>query len=99
MAPMPGWWVASKGGTLDYFANVGPVRGPARYRDTPPAVGVLEALDNLMPIGTATEAGWTEDGVALWCLTVQGVALPGRWSIMDRRFIPQFKSATDPDPV
>jgi hypothetical protein len=84
---------------VDYFANVGPARGPARYRDTPPAVGVLEALDKPMPIGMATEAGWTEDGVALWCLTVQGVALTGRWSIMNRRFIPQFKSATDPDRV
>jgi hypothetical protein len=84
-------------GTLDYYANVGPARGPALYRDTPPTVGVLEALDNLMPIGMATEAGWTENGVALWSLTVHGVALPGRWSIMNRRFIPQFKSATDPD--
>jgi len=35
--------------------------------------------------------------VALWRLTVQGVVVPGRWSIVDRRFIPQFKSATDPD--
>src|SRR5690348_9503717 len=84
-------------GTLDYYANVGPARGPALYRDTPPAAGVLEALDKLMPIGMATEAGWTENGVALWHLTVQGVALTGRWSIMNRRFIPQFKSATDPD--
>jgi hypothetical protein len=82
---------------LDYYANFGPVRGPARYRDTPPAVGVLEAIDKPMPIGTAVEAGWTEDGVALWRLTVQGVVVPGRWSIVDRRFIPQFKSATDPD--
>ena len=84
---------------MDYYANVGPVRGPARYRDTPPAAGVLEALDNPRPIGIASEAGWTENGVALWRLTVHGVALPGRWSIMDRRFIPQFKSARDPDRV
>ena len=51
-----------------------------------------------MPIH-ALRGGAGENGVALWHLTVHGVALPGRWSIMDRRFIPQFKSATDPDPA
>ena len=32
--------------------------------------------------------------MALWRLTVHDVVLPGRWSIMDRRFISQFTSAT-----
>ena len=82
---------------MDYYANVGPVRGPARYRDTPPAAGVVEALDNPMPIGIATEAGWTEDGVALWRLTIQGRGVAGLWSIIDRQFIPQFEAATDPN--
>ena len=80
-----------------YYANVGPVRGSAMYRDTPPTAGVLESPDNPTPIGQAIETGWTENGVALWRLTVQGAAVPGRWSIIDRQFIPQFKSTTDLD--
>jgi hypothetical protein len=80
-----------------YYANVGPLRGSAMYRDTPPVAGVLESPENPTLIGQAVETGWTENGVALWRLTVRGVALPGRWSIVDRRFVPQFKSATDPD--
>jgi len=84
---------------LDYYANVGPVRGPALFRDTLPATDVLEAHDSPTRIGSATEAGWSENGVALWGLTVHGVAVPGRWAIIDRQFIPQFKSAKDPDRV
>ena len=72
-----------------------PASGPARYRDTPPVTGVLETPDNPKPIGTATEAGWTADGVALWRLTIQGKGLPGLWSIIDRQFIPQFEASTD----
>jgi hypothetical protein len=82
---------------LDYFANVGPARGPALCRDTPPAVDVLEAPDSPKLIGLASDAGWTENGIALWRLTVGGVVVPGRWAIIDRRFIPQFKSAKDVD--
>ena len=80
-----------------YYANVGPVRGSAMYRDTPPATGVLESPGNPTLIGQAVEAGWTENGVALWRLMIRGVAVPGLWSIIDRQFIPQFKSATDQD--
>ena len=79
-----------------YYANVGPVRGSAMYRDTPPAAEVLESPDT-KPIGQAVEAGWTENGVALWRLMIRGVVVPGLWSIIDRQFIPQFKSATDQD--
>jgi hypothetical protein len=66
------------------------------YRDTPPTGEVLESPDT-MPIGQAVEAGWTENGVALWRLTVRGVAVAGRWSIINRQFVPQFKSTTDTD--
>jgi hypothetical protein len=83
--------------TLVYYASIGPTRGPALYRDTPPTTGVLESPGIESPVGTATEAGWTENGVALWRLIVNGTALPGRWAIEGRQFIPQFKSATDPD--
>jgi hypothetical protein len=58
------------------------------YRDTPPTAGVLESPGNPTPIGQAVEAGWTENGVALWRLRIRGVAVPGLWSIIDRQFIP-----------
>jgi hypothetical protein len=82
---------------MDYFANVGPVRGTALYRDTPPATVVLEAAGSPTPIGSAHEAGWTEYGVALWRLKVNGADVSGRWAIVDRRFVPQFQSNRDAD--
>jgi hypothetical protein len=82
---------------MDYYANVGPDRGTALYRDTPPATDVLDARGSDMPIGSASEAGWTEYGVALWRLKVNGTEVSGRWAIVDRQFVPQFKSNRDAD--
>ncbi len=82
---------------MDYFANVGPLRGTALYRDTPPATDVLETRGGEMPIGSASEAGWTEYGVALWRLKVNGTEINGRWAIVDRQFVPQFQSNRDAD--
>jgi hypothetical protein len=62
--------------------------GPIRYGQLPSSIGVLDAPDHLMPIGTAYEAGWTESGLAIWRLTVRGADLPGRWVIVDREFRP-----------
>jgi hypothetical protein len=53
-----------------YFANVGPMKGPLRYRDVPGSVGVLESLDNPMPIGVAHGVTWNQKGYAVWELTV-----------------------------
>jgi hypothetical protein len=39
--------------TARYFANIGPARGPVRYRDVPCAIGALDAPDHAMPIGMA----------------------------------------------
>jgi hypothetical protein len=41
-----------------------------------------------MPIGTAYGAGWTEGGLAVWQLTIDGADVPGRWVIIDGRFVP-----------
>jgi hypothetical protein len=60
--------------------------GPVRYRQVPDAIGVLEALDQPMPIGMASEIGRTEGGLAVWRLTVRGADVPGRWVIIDREF-------------
>jgi hypothetical protein len=68
-----------------YFAHLS-AAGPIRYGQFPFSIGVLAAPDKLMPIGMASEVGWTEDGLALWNLTVHGAEIPGRWVIGDREF-------------
>jgi hypothetical protein len=40
-----------------------------------------------MPIGLASEIGRTEGGLAVWSLPVHGADVPGRWVIIDRRFV------------
>jgi hypothetical protein len=71
-----------------YYANTGPARGPLRYGEVPGAIGVLEALGNPMPVGTALCVGWDPAGLAVWTLTVRGDELPGRWHVIDREFRP-----------
>jgi hypothetical protein len=40
-----------------------------------------------MPTGQPSGAGYDADGAALWRLIVHGVKIPGRWAIIDRRFV------------
>jgi hypothetical protein len=62
--------------------------GPVRYGRFPGSIEVLDSPDHPMPIGTAYEAGWTEDGLPVWRLAIEGDDLPGRWVIVDREFRP-----------
>jgi hypothetical protein len=72
-----------------YFANVGPVKGPLRYRALPTgSIGVLESPTNHMPIGQASCRTWDENSLAVWTLTIGGQPLEGRWVIIDREFRP-----------
>jgi len=50
-------------------------------------IGVLEALEKPMPIGIASAIGRTKRGPAVQSLCVRGAAAPGRWVIVDRRFV------------
>jgi hypothetical protein len=40
-----------------------------------------------MPIGIASEIAWTERGLSVWNLRVHGADVPGRWVIIDWRFV------------
>jgi hypothetical protein len=72
---------------MEYFTNAsGP--GPVRYGQLPGSIGVLEAPDQPMPIGMASATGRTEGGLAVWSLNVVGADVPGRWVIIDGRFVP-----------
>ena len=64
------------------------VREPGYHARRGWFVGVLEALDKPMPIGIASQVGQTEGGLAVWCLNVDGADVPGRWVIIDGRFVP-----------
>jgi len=50
-------------------------------------IGVLEAPDKSMPIRIASATGRTEGNVAVGGLRVHGADMPGRWVIIDRRFL------------
>jgi hypothetical protein len=76
-----------------YFTNIG-IAGPVRSGQLPGSIGVLESLDKPMPIEIASEVGRTERGLAVWSLRVRGADVPGRWVIIDRRFV-----AVENDPV
>jgi hypothetical protein len=73
-------------GSRRYYANVGPVRGPALDRCVPPTIGVLKAPEDDQPIGTALCVGAGDQGIAIWGLIVQEVEAPGRWVLIDREF-------------
>jgi hypothetical protein len=71
-----------------YFTDVGPDRGPLLSGTVPGAIGVIEDLDQLMPVGMALRVGADAAGRALWALTIDGDDLPGRWVVVDREFHP-----------
>jgi hypothetical protein len=54
----------------------------------PESIGVLEALDQPMPIGVAISVGRDAAGCALWELVVHDAVVPGRWVVIDREFHP-----------
>jgi hypothetical protein len=69
-----------------YFAHVTD-KGPERHNRHPFAIGVLQAPDNFMPVGLAVQTRRTEDGMALYRLSVDGRGLTGRWMVVDRRIV------------
>jgi hypothetical protein len=72
---------------MEYFTNASGL-GLVRYGQLPGSIGVLQAPDKPMPIGMASAIGRTEGGLAVWSLNVDGADVPGRWVIIDGRFVP-----------
>jgi hypothetical protein len=64
-----------------------PKSGPIRDRDFPFAIGVL-AEGEPMLIGIVFGTRRTNDGLAIWRLTIHGVVVPGQWIVVDREFQP-----------
>ena len=61
--------------------------GTVRSGEYPFAIGVLRSIDNTTPSGLAFEVGRTADGLAVWRLKIQGTEVPGRFVIVDGRFV------------
>jgi hypothetical protein len=73
---------------MSYFANIGPRSGPILGRYRLVAIVVLEAPDDLTPVGLAVAIGRTDDEVEVWEPTIRGVELPGLWVAVDRELRP-----------
>ena len=69
-----------------YFAHISH-QGKIRYGDVPGSIGVLESLDKFMPIGEAHCLTWDRNGLAVWTLRIGKQEIPGRWVIIERRFM------------
>ncbi len=68
-----------------YFAHISQ-KGPVRYDELPGSIGILEAPDTSMPIGSANCFTWDQNEFAVWTLRVGKEQIPGRWVIQDQEF-------------
>jgi hypothetical protein len=74
---------------MAYFTNAGPKSGPILSRDDCSAIDVLEHPHDRQPIGTARPVEGTGGGIAIWQITIPGKAVPGRWVVLGREFVPR----------
>jgi hypothetical protein len=62
-------------------------KGRVRYNKLSHTIGVADKPGYVMPVGQANQVGKTADGLALWALRVKGADVPGRFVILDGRFV------------
>jgi hypothetical protein len=63
---------------MSYYANIGPRSGLILGRHRLVAIDVLQAPDDLTPIGMALAMGRDDDEVEVWKLTIRGVEVQRR---------------------
>jgi hypothetical protein len=71
---------------MTYFTDAS-TKGSVLFGQLPWVIGVIEAPDKPLLVGTAMRRGSTEDGQAMWSLKVRGAEVPGRFIIIDGRFV------------
>jgi hypothetical protein len=71
---------------MTYFTDVS-TKGPVLSRQLPRVIGIVESPDKRTLIGTASERGRTDDGLAVWFLKVRGVEVPGHFVVVDGAFV------------
>jgi hypothetical protein len=70
---------------MRYFTDAC-TEGRVLFGQLPWVIGVTEAPDKPLLVGTAMRRGRTEDGQAVWSLKVRGADMPGRFIIVDGAF-------------
>jgi hypothetical protein len=71
---------------MSYFTNIS-TKGKVRFGKFPFAISVLESPDNYIPIGIADSVTSTDEGLAVWRLSIQEAEVPGRFVIVDGEFV------------
>jgi hypothetical protein len=71
---------------MGYFSCASMTDG-VRYKQLPWTIGAADRPGYIMPVGQAHQVGKTADGLALWRLTVHGAEVPGRFIVVDGRFV------------
>ena len=74
---------------MSYFTDVGPPSGPILLRDGHLTIDVFKDPHDAARVGTALPVGSTPGGVAIWEIAIRGVAVPGRWIVLGREFMPR----------
>lgn len=72
-----------------FYANCGPTSGPIldRDRSVPSSIGVHDSPVNKMPVGEASAFTRDDRGRTVFRLVVHKAAVPGRFVVVDRRFV------------
>jgi hypothetical protein len=63
------------------------LNGRVRCDQLSHTIGAADKPGYVMPIGQANQVGKTDDGLALWALRVKAADVPGRFIIVDGRFV------------
>lgn len=71
---------------MDFYANAA-TKGVVSRHELPSLIGIFDSADKSTQIGIASMICWTENGSAVWSLEVRGVAVPGRFVIVNGRFV------------
>jgi hypothetical protein len=71
---------------MTYFTDAS-TKGRVLFGQLPWVIGITEAPNKPLLVGTAMRRGSTEDGQAMWSLKVRGAEVPGRFIIIDGRFV------------
>jgi hypothetical protein len=71
---------------MTYFTDAS-TKGRVLFGQLPWVVGVTEAPDKPLLVGTAMRRGSTGDGEAMWSLKVRGADVPGQFIIVDGAFV------------
>ena len=71
---------------MKYFTNAS-VLGPVRCIPIPWKIAVTEAPRDHKLIGVASKVGRTKQRAPVWSLKVRGADVPGRWTVVDGKFV------------